>query len=439
MKEKKILGGFEVFRGPFFAAVFLLLLVTATASATGGPAVMIVDYDVEPEALMPGDTGTITLTIKNPSIYTEPLETDTITGEIGIPQQTVKTGDVSGTSTQSISAEIGTIRLISSGSGIEWSSEGFQRTEYDNIGALGPGESIKISIPIKADIYARDGTYHPEVNIEVENGENVRFPVSVKVDSSEVEILEKDVHPVISLSESKQIGLVVANNRPNPVNGVNVHMKAKTDELEFTPEQIFIGSLGASEKREVSFTLTPLSAGDKDISFDVTYKNGDNVHHNELKSSVLVKSIADVKLILVNVPEFVYKGDIAKIEFDVANGMAKEIKAVSVMHVIENGNGGVRILPSEYFIGDMEVGDVFSASFELFTDDFSVGDTEIPFKLVFRDLDTDKRYETPGYVVLLEVKEQQESELPLYLFIIALLVIIVVVSGLVWAKRKRRR
>ena len=417
-----------------FAVAALILLATAIVSAIDGPAVMVTSYTVEPEALMPGDTGTITLTIKNPSITAESSEIAMTYGKAGLPQQSTTTA-----STRDNSAEIKTIRLSSRGSGIEWSSEGFQRTEYGNIGALGPGESIELSIPIKAADYARDGTYHPEVYIEVENGENVRFPVCVKVDSSEVELLEMDAHPEISLSESKQIGLVVANNRPNPVSGVNVYVKAKTDELEITPKQIFIGGLGASEKREVSITLTPLSAGDIDLSFDVIYKNGENVHHNYLESSVLVKSIADVKLILVNAPEFVYKGDIAKIEFDVANGMAKDIKAVSVIQAVDNGNGGVWLLPSEYFIGDMEVGDVFSASFELYTDDLGVGDTEIPFKLVFRDLDTDKRYELPGYVAHIEIKEPQESELPIYLLIVALLVIIVVVAGLVWVKRKRGR
>jgi len=119
--------------------------------------------------------------------------------------------------------------------------------------------------------------------------------------------------------------------------------------------------------------------------------------------------------------------------------MAKDIKAVSVIHEVDNGSGGVRVLPSERFIGDIDAGDAYSASFELYTDDFGVGDTEIPFKLVFRDLDTDKRYEIPGYDLHIEVKEPQESELPIYLLIVALLVIIVVVAGLVWVKRKRRR
>ncbi|MGB7000499.1 MAG: hypothetical protein WBE22_00530 [Halobacteriota archaeon] len=417
-----------------FAVAALILLATAIVSAIDGPAVMVTSYTVEPEALMPGDTGTITLTLKNPSITAESSEIAMTYGTAGLPQQSTTTA-----STRDNSAEIKTIRLSSRGSGIEWSSEGFQRTEYGNIGALGPGESIELSIPIKADEYARDGTYHPEVYIEVENGKNVRFPVCVKVDSSEVELLETDAHPEISLSESKQIGLVVANNRPNSVSGVNVYVKAKTDEIEITPEQIFIGELGAYEKRVVNFTLTPLSAGDIDLSFDATYKNGDNVHHNDLESSVLVKSIADVKLILLNAPEFVYKGDIAKIEFDVANGMAKDIKAVSVIQAVDNGNGGVWLLPSEYFIGDIEAGDAYRASFELYTDDLDVGDTEIPFKLVFRDLDTDKRYELPGYAVHIEVKEPQDGELPIYLLIVALLVIIVVVAGLVWVKRKRGR
>ncbi len=417
------------FIAALFTVVFLLLLVTASASAAEGPAVMIVEHVVEPEALMPGDTGTITVTIQN--MDTQSSETKmTTTGKFS-PSETTTT------STSSISAEIETIRLSSRSRDIEWLREGFQRSEYYNVGSLGPGEGITISLPIKGAAYAHDGTYFPEVCIEVENGENVRFPVPVKVDSSEVEILEQDIPSEISLSESKQIAIVVANNRPNQVRGVNVRVKSKSAGLEFTPERIFIGDLGAYEKREANFTLTPFVAGNKDIYFEVAYKNGDNLHHNELKSSVLVKSIADVKLILVNAPESVLKGEIAKIDFDVANGKAKDIKGVSVMPAIE----GLRILPSEYFIGDMEVGDVFSASFDVYTRDLRIGDTEIPFKLVFRDVDTDRRYETTGYEVHIEVKESPKSELPNPLLFVAVLVILVFVAVLVWigVKRKRER
>ncbi len=430
MKERKELG---VFMTTLLTAVSLLLLVTATASAAEGPVVMITNYTVEPEVLMPGDTGTITLTIKN--MDTQSSDT-TVTED---PSSGTTT-----TSARSISAEIETIRLSSRSRDIEWLMEGLQRSEYYNVGALGPGESITISIPIKATTYASDRTYFPEVYIEVDNGENVRFPVRVEVDSSEVEILEKDIPSEISLSESKQMEIVVANNRPNSVSGVNVLVKSKSDELEFTPERIFIGDLAAYEKEPVNFTLqtqtfknslTSNEIGNIEFSFEVTYKNGVNLHHNELKSSVLVKNSSDVKLIMVNAPESVFKGDVAKIDFDVANGMTKDIKAVSVVPAIE----GLRILPSEYFIGDMEVGDVFSASFDVYTDNLRVGDIEIPFKLLFRDMDTDRRYETQGYEVHIDVKEPQKSGLPNPLFFVALLGIIFFVAVLVRVAVKRKR
>jgi len=267
----------------------------------------------------------------------------------------------------------------------------------------------------------------------------VRFPVPVKVESSSVEILEKDVPSEISLSESKEIVIVVANNRPNSVSGVKVLVKAKSDELEFMPERIFIGNLAAYEKREVNFTLTPLSEGTKDISFEVEYKNGENLQRCELKSSVFVRNNADVRLILVDAPKSILKGEVAKIDFDVANGMPKDVKAVSVVPV-SNGEGRVRILPSEYFIGDMEAGDVFSASFDVDSSELSAGDNRIAFKLAFRDIDTDRIYETAGYEVHIEVKEPQKDALPaMSLSFVALPAILLSVGAVVWVRVKHRR
>ena len=422
MKERSKSGW--VFMATVLMVVPLLLILTVAASAAAaeGPAVMITSYTVEPQALMPGDTGAITVTIQNTDTQASETTTTTTTSETTV-------------TTSTISAEIDTIQLISRSREIEWLQEGTTRTEYLSVGSLGPGESITISIPIKAGAYAPEGTYFPEVYIDVRNGDNVRFPVRVNVDSSEVKLLVKDIPSEISLSESKGIAIVVANNRPNAVSGVNVYVRSSIDDFEFKPAGIFIGSLGAYGEKVVNFTLTPLSEGDKNIHFEVEYKNGENVHSSELTSSIMVKSSSDVKLILVNAPEFVLKGDIARIDFDVANGMAKDIKAVSVVPAIE----GLKILPSEYFIGDMEAGDVFSASFDLHTSDLSVGDSTIPFKLEFKDIDTDRRYETHGYEVLLEIREPQKSGLPNTMLVGALVVILVLVTVVVWMRVKRKR
>jgi len=413
-----------------FAVASLLLLATAAVSAADGPAVMITDYKVEPEVLMPGDTGTIIVTIKN--MDTQSSETETTT-------TTTTCYTSSTTTTSTVNAEIESIRLSSRSRDIGWLQEGFQRSEYFNVGALGPGESVTIAIPIKAAAYTSEGTYFPEVCIEVDNGDNVRFPIPVKVESSSVEILEKDVPSEISLSESKEIAMVVANSRPNSVSGVKVLVKAKTEELEFTPECIFIGNLAPYEKRDVNFSLTPLSPGNKDIQFEVEYKNGVNSHRNALKSAIFVRSNADVRLILVDAPKSVLNGEVAKVDFDVANGMPKDVKAVSVVPV-SNGEGRERILPSEYFIGDMEAGDVFSASFDVDTRELSAGENRIAFKLAFRDIDTDRIYETAGYEVRIEVKEPQKDALPaMSMSFVALPVILLSVVAVVWIRVKHRR
>ncbi|MFZ2070555.1 MAG: hypothetical protein WAV32_02910 [Halobacteriota archaeon] len=414
-----------------------LLLLSVSAAAGEGPAVMITNYTVEPAVLMPGDTGTITVTIENMDTQSSETET-TITGY---------SGDTTTTAiTSAVSAEIKTIRLSSSGE-IEWLQQGSRHSEYYNVGSLGGGGSIKISLPIKADAYVPDGTYFTEVYIEVNNGENVRFPIPVKVAGSEVELIEKDIPSEISLNEPVGIEIIVVNNRPNSVHGVNVYARPLSTGLEFTPERIFIGDLGAYEKKAVNLSLqtqpvstTKAAASDetglKQFAFWVNYKNGDNTHQNELESYIPVRSIADVKLILVNAPESVFSGDAAKIDFDVANAMTKDIKAVSV---VPDAIEGVRILPSEYFIGDMEVGDVFSASFDVYTTDRGYGVLKMPFKLVFRDVDTERRHETAGYEVHLEVKESQKGKLSNANLFVALIVLIAIAVVLSWLVVKRKR
>ena len=189
----------------------------------------------------------------------------------------------------------------------------------------------------------------------------------------------------------------------------------------------------------MNFSLTPLSPGNKDIQFEVEYKNGVNSHRNALKSAIFVRSNADVRLILVDAPKSVLNGEVAKVDFDVANGMPKDVKAVSVVPV-SNGEGRERILPSEYFIGDMEAGDVFSASFDVDTRELSAGENRIAFKLAFRDIDTDRIYETAGYEVRIEVKEPQKDALPaMSMSFVALPVILLSVVAVVWVRVKHRR
>jgi hypothetical protein len=196
-----------------------------------------------------------------------------------------------------------------------------------------------------------------------------------------------------------------------------------------------MGNLEAYEQRTVSFMLTPHSAGAQDLTLEATYKNGNNVHLSTMASSVTAQSSADVKLILVAAPDFVYQGEVARIEFDVANGKAKDIKAVSVIPTAS----GLKLLPSEYFIGDMEVGDIFSASFDLHTSDLDLGELTIPFELLYKDVETDKIYTGEGYSVTLEVREPQTSTMPATLLAGAAVLVIIIIGLMLWMRARRRR
>ncbi len=415
-----------------FIASALILLATAPVSSASAesPAVVVTSVKVEPEALMPGDSGTISICIKNTDTHSSKTETTVET--LPYSQKTT-------TSTGSISAEISNIRLSSGRTGIEWLREGSLRSEYYNIGALGQGESMTVVIPIKAATHIRDGTYHPEVCIEVKNGKDVRFPVPVRVDSGRVELIEEDVPAEISLHESKEIVMVVANNRPNSVNGVLV--TAVGEDMEIMPERIFMGNLAPYEKRKVNFSVSPLSPGNKDIHIEVKYRNGCNSHRSTHESRVFVRNSTGMELILVYAPRSVLRGEVAKIEFDVANGLSKDVRAVSVVPRKSRDRGAV-ILPSEYFIGDMEAGDVFSASFSVDTSELEEGDNIFPFDLAFRDVDTDRTYEIGGYELHIEVKEPQEnrwlqSAKPILLAAGTLMLALIV--GVMWLRARHRR
>jgi len=154
---------------------------------------------------------------------------------------------------------------------------------------------LTISFAVRAE--CGDGTYFPEVCVDVEDGRTVRFPIPVKVDSSGVKILEKDVPSEISPTGSEQLTLAIANNRPTRLCHLSESERRGLGVL--TRGEVFIGSLQPYETREIAFTVMPMSRGVREIVFNLSYKNGDNTHYESLKTSILVRGREDVRMILV--------------------------------------------------------------------------------------------------------------------------------------------
>jgi len=394
------------------------------------PTVMITDYNVYPEVLMPGDTGTITVTIQN--MDTQSSETETTTTK-------TTSYESSTTTTSTIRAEIETIRLSSRSRDIEWLREGFQHSEYYNIGALGPGESITISLPIKAATYASDRTYFPEVCIEVKKGENVRFPIPVKVDSSGVKI-SADAPSSIAVGEITTVGLTVLNTRQNKIEAVR--LVPMTKGVKFSPSEFPIGTITPDELVNASFDIAigdyfGGSEKETELEFKVEYKNGDNYHESYCKIPVEVVDGYGVRLIASKFPSSIIIGEMAEIELDTVNTRSDEVKSAIVVPLTEE----LLYQPSEYYIGNMRPGDLYTAQFTIDTSNMKTGVNNLDFKVRYKDAngyqESDVCTLTLNAVAMEAANTNTASSGESIIPIVVILVIIAI--GLVLHIRRRKR
>ncbi len=394
--------------------LLVAMLLMPSVAAADDPTVVITDYKVSPEVLMPGDIGIITITITNTATVATRTEVDTIA-------RVATTETI--TRITPINADIHSILLR--GNGVEVITGHYRR-----IGELGPGQSITISFEIRAP--ARDGIYFPEVWIDVLGAGDVRYPIPLKVDSSSV-LLAVDIPPVILMEEVAEIELSIANTRPNRISSVRIIPMAGG--VDITPTEIFIGTMKPDEVRNITFDIFSDSAGVKDIAFELTFRNGiNNMHTEHLTLPIEVLNHPSVRLIAVGYPETARTGEVIEVEFDVVNDRLSDVTGVRVTPAVEN----VRIIPSEVFIGSMEPDDVFSARFDIYTADLPLGINEIGFKVEFRDTDG-RFFESEVYVVSIDViGDLDEPAPPIIPMIIILLVLIALVAGFFVYRRRQR-
>ncbi|UZE92722.1 MAG: hypothetical protein IB616_02680 [Methanosarcinales archaeon] len=382
------------------------LLIPAIAIADT-PTVVVTGYQINPEVLMPGDIGTIKITITNTAATATQVDTSTYT---------VGGSGTTTTTTTTVNADIQSIYLF--GNGLTVLSG-----NYRNVGELGPGQSTTITFTIEAP--TKDDTYFPKVWIDVLGGRSAKYPIPVKVDSSSVSLTASEMPSVILKDDASQVKLSIANKRPNSINSTVVTPMA--DGIAFAPTEIFLGAMKPDEQSTATFTLHPTSLGKKDVTFVLTYQNGDNSHSESLTCSIDVIEGSGVKLILAEYPTSVVKGKSARIELDVVNARSSDITSVSVVPIIEG-----RFTPSEVFIGTMEQDDVFSANFDVDTSDLALGTNDIGFKVTYKD--GRGFHESGAYAVSIDI-----VEVPVELPSTLLLIIFIAVSAVGYYVYRRRR
>ncbi len=393
----------------------LVFIFFISSFVSADPAVMITAYDLSPSEVMPGDEAVLTLTITNTETTATKTDNDILNGAIS--QQI----------TEMISANIDNIWIAADGDGTYEikASENFQ-----NVGDLAPGASMTISFSLQADENITPGLYYPRVRIDVDEYQDVRFPIPVRVSNRTADLIAKNVPSKISSSGSTQITLTAANKLETEIKEVTISA-GRNSGFDVIPNSMYVGSMDQESSQDFSFSIHSMEIGDQYLPFIMTYRNGQNLHQSSINLSLEVVKTADVSPVLYQMNDQLPQGSSERITLEVFNAKTESITGVIVIPVTN-----LTVSPSQYFIGSMDPDDVFSASFDISTKNKELGSYPIGFKVSYKQ-DNDY-FESPVISDTIEVTTAVETEDAGFpLVIVGFIVLIMVAIGLFFMMRKR--
>ncbi|MHC1626122.1 MAG: COG1361 S-layer family protein [Methanoculleaceae archaeon] len=321
-------------RSAVFIGLFCLALVLVPAVRAGTADVTVTGTDLEPEVLMRGDLGTLSVTVTN---------------------------------TGSEAVEIARALLFDRDIDLI-------RNPYPSVGDLGAGNSRTFDFVIRADV--EDGYYYPTLEIQFTSGNSLRMPVLVRVDDTDLHISVTDLPETFYAGKRSDITVSVGNPRPNEVRGVSVMVRG--DGVDVRPTSRFIGTIAPDGKADVVFNITPSKATTLEII--ATCYNGPNLHrvrHNLTIPFETPKKAGDPRLSNIGVET---TGSSYRVRGDVINAGLDTAYSV----VIAPAPPAEPVDPfREYVVGSLEPDDF--SSFEV-TFDAEPGEI-VPLVVRFTDED----------------------------------------------------
>ncbi|MCK9298279.1 MAG: hypothetical protein M0P21_04855 [Methanoculleus sp.] len=366
----------------------LILACLLVSPATGAPGdVTVTSVAVDPAVLMPGDAGTVTVTVWNTGPSTVPLGGARLYGDGVVP-----TGE-----------------------------------PYLSVGDLGAGLNRTFTFAVRAD--APDGTYYPRFSLDLRENGTLGHPVPVLVDGTPLEASVADRPDAFAAGREAAIAVQVGNPRPNAASGVQVIPEGAN--FSVTPGSAFIGTLEPDASGTVAFNLTP--AAEMNITFRVVWRNGINTHTADLVLPVAFgedKRQADP--VITNV-EVAVEGEIYRATGDVMNAGLEPARSV----LITPGAPATPVDPFRvYVVGTLDPDDI--STFEV-TFRAGAGVEEIPLVIEYRDNDGNPySVERPISLENRTAEEGPDAGLPVTA--IAAVALVAIAAGLaaLWYIRRRR-
>lgn len=307
----------------------------ATSAETAASYVEVTKLTVDPASFMSDDTGTITVDITNSGSV-----------PVAIYRAEILSGDV---------------RVLN-----------YQT--YDSVGSIGPGNTMQFTFHVRPE--AADGMYFPMFYLDYTDAGSLRYPVPLDVDSTPITASIVDAPASFSGGTKEQVILSVSNPRRNAVSSVTVTPGG--DGIQSTQGSVFLGTLEPDAEKKATFEVTALK--DTTLTFDVSYRNGNNVHRVSLAIPVIVGDGGTAAEMVVNNVEVTQAGSTVTVSGDVTNAGLRDAKSVKVTV----GDPARPVDPNPvYVVGALEPDDF--SSFEVTC--MVQGASSVPLVIQYRDTD----------------------------------------------------
>ena len=334
------------------ALTAIAIIVLVIAPVAGEPTVTVSDYQVTPQVLMPGDQGTVTVTLKNTASSASVTEK---TGPLS--------SDTAGTTTVT-DINVYIEKALLEGNGIEVVGDSYQR-----IGDLGPGQTIRITFLIRAP--AKAGLYFPEVWIDTRGGRSTRYPVPVNVNTpiavARLAVLGTAVTTpdAVKPGELVSVRLDLINSGESAADRVIVRLgNASTSIRSKDAELYHIRSIPAGGHEPLDLTLITdrkAEPGIATVPVTITYYTTDGSEHTE-QAHINLLIQGDVEMGIASLetsPERIVAGEPFNLIIRIENAGTGDAKSVTAK--IDLPLSGTR----EAFLGKIKPGNDAPALFRL--------------------------------------------------------------------------
>lgn len=377
----------------FAVCALLIICLAAPASAAtlpsvadNAPSMVVTNFVCTPGVLMPGDTGTIAVTLTN-----------------------------NGSEAASINKAV-----LHDADGVKMTVTDY----YNDFGSIAPGNSVTVVMPIKAG--SQTGTFYPVFYVDFNRGMTyLKQPLAITIDDAGLDVILTNVPDELSATGSEPVTITLANRMGTELSSVSV--TAEGNGVSCKEGSVFVGNLAAFSSTPATLTIKTDNASE--VKLVVSYSNGSNKHTR----TVIIPAGAETTQ-STNLPELVFANirvttgdDYNILKADVNNMGFATANSVRITSIEGSDIGPYPTYP----IGNLDADDL--AGFELTFDKELMQD----ITLVVTYKNASGEYITENHVINVAnhiVKEETD-----YTPIIALIVVIVIVGLIVFVVVRKNK